>query len=503
MPKIREYGVPNLEFSNTPVSPSTDLRNAGLVARAKQGFGETLQQTGDLIYKRQEQEQVSDLNAKSAQLEAEATVEIDEATRDETIDTKKVMESLDDRLNKLGEGISTGGARSVYERNSARLREAMLRRAARGEATVKGNRAYANMDGEINSRSSSLFTDPRDFDYQANALFTSIEDEVASGTLKPGDAKRLRAEAGQKLSMGAVQGWARLDPSAAEKELYSGKYDSFLDGVQKKEMQTYINAQKSAKLTEIDRLEAADRRAKRLAAEAWDEKNLSKMMTGEIPAEEILHSPGTAAQRAARLRAARQNALNGGGGISNPALIAKLQDQILAEPGSPDKIEDVSQLYAMVGNGLTLKDVEALNREIQKTPEGEALRGAKKALVDQAKQQILIKDYLSGRGYLPQTYQNLQKFNQWRALQEKEAAQNKIPISSLYDPNSNNYLGKPERLRPFMLSMGAGGSIMNAQAAEAASKQPFVPATKPDPIMDEKKPRPGESIDAWEKRTGQ
>ena len=498
MPKIREYGQA-LEYQAGGVTSTMGLARSGDVGRAIRGAGEEIGQLGDNIYKRQAQQETSDQNAQFSDLAADVSLEVDQGIQDGSIDAQKYAETVRQRIDKLGENISTNEGRMAYERNAARVMGQAQKMAARGQAAVAGAKAQTNLGTELSNYTSSLFTDPSEFSSNYDAMMSSINDQVTTKALKSADADKFRLAAGKDLAKSAVRGWAQLDPDIAEKKLRNGEFDTYLDGESKAQMQTYIDVKRSAQKTDIERKEALERKAEKAKGDAWMAKNLKGITAGTVSSDEILNAPGLKPQfKMQLLKSVQENAKNGGG-ITDPAVYTRISQRTLLPDGDPNKIEDPEQFIGLVGKGLSMKDFERLSSDLDKTPDGKAMRGSKKSAYDVAKAAIVQKSFVNfGSGQSsPESLSQLQRWSdEVRKLEEQYAKDGK-PIRDLYDPaNKGAYVGRPEFLSQFKTMVPGSPQYFSKQAQDTLSKQPAFGGS------DEGKRKAGESAADYLKRTG-
>lgn len=501
MPRIKEYGQA-LEYQASGVTSSAGLRHSGVEGRAIQELGEGIQQVGDQIYKRQEQEETSDLNANFAELGADVSQEIDEGTQNGTIDAQKYVETVQQRVDKLSDGISTRAGRFAFERNSARLTAQAAKRAARGQAAVAGAKAQANLGTELAGYSSAVFTDPTGYDTAKEAFNSSLGDQVATGALKAVDAEKIRRAGNKDLAMAAGRGWAQIDPDMAEKKLNSGALDGDIDGDQKAQLQTYIDGRRSANLVEVQRKDALEKKAEKLKRKSWIAKNISGIASGTLSTDEIMNAPGDPMDNLKLLEVVSKNARDGGG-VSNPAVISDVHTKMLLPDGTPGKIVDESQIFDLVGRGMSMDDAKDAIRDLDDTPDGKAMRASQSSALAVAKKTILQRGLMFyGTGVNSGASQ--QQLENWikdtRNLRNQYLKDGKN-VSDLYNSKSPNYVGSPEFLKQYQIQTGSQ-QYWTTQGQEAVKNQAPVPGNLPDPNARQKKANGAlESYSEWKTRT--
>lgn len=495
MPKIREYGVQNLEFQNPGLSSSAALEHSGDMGRAVDKFGQTVENVGDMVYRRQAQEETSNLNASFAQLNAQVTSDIDDGTQDGSIDAQKYTDGLQKKIDSMDQNITTREGRNAFERNAGHLQEYAFKRASRGQAAVAGAVSVNNVKTTLSGYSQSLMADPSGFAQNREAMLSAIDDQVQTGGLKATEAEKLKVVARNNLAEATMRGWARLDPDLAEKKLYSDEFKGDLDSNSMSQMQDYINKVRVAKGAEESRSEAAQKRAEKATGDAWMAQNLHSIADGSLDANKILDAPGLKPQFKLDLLKKVQAHANDGGGITNPAVLTQIHSRILADPSDPQKIVDPSQIIDKVGNGISWKDFEKLTHDMPKTPDGEDFRQSKKSALDVAKAEVLKQGFsaFGGSKYSADSQRQLQMYIDDVRRAERQAVKDKKPLSSLYDPKSPDYVASPERLKKYQMTPK---EYFDSQAQERLKSQPAFNSN------DEGKIKPGESIVDWKKRTG-
>jgi hypothetical protein len=437
MPKIRDINVTETG-RNTPATQSNaGLRYDGGMGRALSNLGGQISEVGQAVYRRQAQSELSDMNAKFAEARAEWTQIIDEETRNGTIDTAKAQERYQDYVNKMNQGFETAEGREYFERESARLGQYVTKASVRGQATVAGARAEGAWRHALSKNSSSLMGDPSEFAAVHQSTIESIDAQVAAGAIPASAAEKFKLQTSTELAKSAVRGWADLSPDIAQKKLETGEFDQYFDGDVKAQMRSYINQQQAAKEVEGRRREAAEERATKRREESWQQDNIAKLSTNELTPKEVLSSPMTSAAKLRWLKlideGAKQNAQ------TDPAVENELFRRINLPAGDPQNIEDTNQLARFVGKGIDVNSFQKLNRWIDKSPEGQAMKANRKKLIDFATARLVRKDTFGMAD--PKGEHNLSQF--MVDLQEKESQFRKEgkPVADLYNPHSKDYFG--------------------------------------------------------------
>lgn len=481
MPKIRDYGTPNLDYQGVHQESFANLSNSGDIGRAVSNVGQAVDTVGDQVYHRQAQEETSNINANFSELASDAAQEIDQKTRDGTINAEEFKEGLQDKIDDMDQNISTRAGRNAFERNAARVKGLAVKRAARGQAAVAGEKAVDNFHTELNNHAMAITVDPSAYADHKQMMMDSLDDQVSTGVIKsPAVAERLKLQARNNLAEASVRSWAKLNPDIAEKKLYSGEYKDDLDSNSISQMQDYINKVRVAKGAEESRTEASQKRAEKAAGDAFMAQNLHGIVNGTLDSNKILDAPGLKPQFKLDLLKKVQQHSADGGGVTNPAAENDIHQRILADPSDPRKIVDESQFIDQVGKGLSWKTYEKLAHDIPKTPDGEAYVKDKKAALEVAKSEILQQGFtaLGGSKYSADSQRMLQVYIEDSRKAEQQAVKDKKPLSSLYDSNSKDYLASPERLKKYKVPYK---QYFDNQAQERLKQQPAFSGSAPPP----------------------
>lgn len=325
MPRIRpyesHYPVPSPRGAPAPI-------DVGGTGRGLQRIGEGLRRLGTAVEARQQQAETSKLTADSAALDADLTnlwrETIEQADPSDTeVATRFFEEKVVPGLDKLGEDIGTKGAREIYDRMAAEIRNKFLKQTAADQSSLAGVAAVQNHTTAVNALSTGAYRDPSSFDSQITMLGVVTDALVAQG-LPRERAIELETQAGTQIARSTVLGTIKLDPKQALNDLYGEKYDAWLDGTQKETLRSHA----------LEMQRSLDADAMRARAQASDDalKNILDLASrGPVALAHVQAQRDTmnAADYRAALAATRTNPLG-----DDPATIADLQDEVgTAPPG--------------------------------------------------------------------------------------------------------------------------------------------------------------------------
>lgn len=494
MPKLPVYER-QVEL-NGPVQTrraSGDDFGAG-IGEGMQQLGATVGRVNDVIYKRKEQNDVSNINAQVAQTHDEYTKRYQEELQKGTLDTDKFMEDFQTHLDKAGEGIETRAGNLHYRAASAELKSHFLVTAASGQSQLAGKKAVENYTTTLNSSSSALINDPSSFDLAMKLQTTGLDNLVATGGLPAEAATKLKSQSATELAKSAVRGWNNLNPQLAKDQLNSGKFDQYFDGDVKKQLLGEVTMAENAKLIESERLKRAHEEIVKQQQTVTQNSFLEKMNKNEVTADDVLKSnldpfgSGSKEQFLNMLKAhnSAENKIK-----TDPGVMIDTWDRIHLPDDDPRKIRDENELNDKLGRGLTLENINALRGEIsgKKTQEGNIESELKKGLTEIAKGKLTksnamtgLRDPIGDENYQRWLGGFLQDYNKKRK-EGKTAEQ-------MLNPDSPDYLGKS--INQYMRSQ--------KQILQDQIKGMKGPSASAAPTPEPRKP--GESASDYLKRMG-
>lgn len=512
MPVIRQY---NRRFSDSSGPQQQRQRTAddfgAAEGRALAQVGQGLQRAGDSLYRRAEQKEVSDLNSKMAKVQADNSLELQELIRTAKPGDQKVFEEFnrkaEERINKVGEEVSTIGGRSYFQNASSKITNNLRVSTARTQADLDGEKAVLDYTSSVNNLSAGLVSDPSSLDLSLELHNQGIDNLVNQGLLPAAQAAKLKQQGEKDLVKSSIRGWSKINPEYAKAKLANGDFDQTLGGDGKVQMLGEIEQSIRAKDIEAERQKR--RQKELLEQEQLNTQNdfLKKMTDGDLSTDDILNSNLEAFGSGSKeqfLRMVRTVNEKGGRLKTNPNTFINLFDRINLPDGDPKKINSEAELNEYLGNGLDYGDLNKLRQEMAgtKTEKGRIENSFRKQMFDIAKGQLTKSNPLVGIAD-PQGDENLLLFQQFAYEQMEEQKKAGKPIKDLFDPTSKDYLGKY-----ISNYKRTPQEIMRAQMQQLQATQP---STLNDSINNEnpeapgqqnKKParQPGESISAYLER---
>lgn len=451
MPVIREYGDAKV---NTPgpiqrreISPD---QLGAAEGRGIAQLGEAVQSVGDVVAKRLDQENTSDVTAKLTKANADLAIKLQQTIRTADPGDKKVFEDynkeVDDTLGKIGQEASTVSAREFYTKTSAHIKGQLSKTAADGQADLAGAKAVSDYTSTLSSISNTVMADPTSIELQKAIHAQAIENLVKTGQLPREQALKLQTHGDQEIAQATIRGWTQLDPDYAKKKLTGGEFDASLSSDQKHALFGEIETAKRAK--EID-IERRDRLAeKNLKKQQTKTQNdfLNQMQDGKLAAKDILNSNldafGSGSKEQFLNLLKKSNDPEEKLKTDANTMIA-LYNRIHLPDGDPNKLTDENELNNHFGNGLSFTDLNRLRDEMQgkQTEAGKIESDLKKQVIEIAKGKLTKSNPLTGLRD-PVGDEQMQKFMVFFFDEYKNRRAKGESAIDLLSPDSPKYLGK-------------------------------------------------------------
>lgn len=505
MPRIQEYRT-RVEAPG-PVQgrrASADDFTAGGLG----GIGQAIAQTGDMMAKRQEQQEVSDLTAKMAETHAKWTVDFKDRVQKGTLEPDKFMEDFDDDLGKLSENVSTFGGSQYLKRAAAQMRGHFTEATAAGASELAAKKAVADYTGSLNSLSSALVNDPSSFEFARQMHEEGINGLVANGGLPAEHADKLKIAGAQDLAKSAVRGWIDLNPEMAREQLRSGKWNGLIDGDVKHQMFGEVEQAIRAKELEKERQRKEQERALEEQRKTTQNDFLGKMTQGALSTKEILNSNLEAFGSGSKkqfLDMLEENTKHGGV-RTDPATFIDLFNRIHLPEEDTKKLRDENDLNQyLIARRLSFEDLNRLRGEIQgkKTAEGAIEAELKKGVGDIARGMLTKSNPLMGiRDPIgDEQYQKYMTFFLTEYAAQRKKGKTAVELLS---PESPDYLGKhirsytrtPQQIIKDMANMASQKEGLAAPAPSPSASPSGTPPKAPEAR------KPGESAADYLKRIG-
>lgn len=522
MPIIREY------VSRAEVPGPVGARRASAedfdIGRGLAAFGNGVSSVSEALYKRAEQNEISDLSAKVADANARLTNDwrerLKNADPNDTELANKFMEDYDSQMQKLGENVQTRGGQLFLNRSTSELRGHFSTTVVAGQAELAAVRATQNYEKSVDGLSSGLLVDPSGFKTAIDLHDAGIDEQVKAGALPVEAALKLKPRGAERLATSAIRGWIDLDPEDAKAQLKSGKWDSFIGGEVKHQLFAEAERSKTAKLIEQDRIRQQAERAKQEKQQVTQNEFLSLLSEGKLSANDILKSnldPFGSGSKEQFLNLLKEHVSGNGMPKPDPATVQDVWERIHLPDGDPRKLNDENELNGMFGR-LGIEWIKTFRAEIQgrRTGDGEIESQLKNGVIDIAKGQLTKSNPLTGIRD-PIGDEQYQKFmSVFLKEYQAQRLQGKSPMD-LLDPEKPDYLGKhilrfkrseKQIMQDMVRGMNAQPGLVDAATAPLPTSGSPTPTPAPTgtppprgtPAPEEGGRKPGESAAAYLKR---
>jgi hypothetical protein len=454
MPRIKTYET------QSQVAGPIQARRASPDDFATTGvsqLGAAVEGIGDILQKRREQNEVSDLNAKLAETRSKFTSDLRETIRtaqpgDETV-VPNFIKSYDDRVNELADGAGTSAAKRFLKTGSADLKADLLTHAVAAQAHLAGEKSKQDYTSSLNHLSSSLLNDPSSFDAVRAQHEAGLNALVETQHLSREKALELKTEGEKQLAKNAIQGWINLkETDFAKEQLKSGRWDGFIDGDVKHQMFGEIHTAETAALVEQERIRKEQARVLQEQQTKTQNDFLEKMSKNQLSTKDILGSnldpfgSGSKEQFIQLLKTHQNERIK-----TDPGTYMSLWDRVHLPDNDPKAIRDENELNHYMGRGLTVENIQTLRNEIQgkKTVDGNIESTLKTGVVDIAKGLLTKSNPMLGLRD-PEGDEQMQKFMSWFTVEYATQRKAGKSATQLLDPSSPDYLGN--KIRSFTRS---------------------------------------------------
>ena len=438
MPKLFS-AAPNVtgQIQSRAVTPNT-FGGSGL-----QEAGKQITSFADLMQKRIETDEISEVNKELSQKRVEWTQNLyDSAENMESGGagfTENVVKNFEDF--SFENPYKTQAAQRAWSQGLASMRSDLTVRSIGIESEARGKKAVADYSTTSQNNQSVVTQDPTQLDSVLKAQLAYIETLPLSAANKT----EFSESAGTDLAEAAVRGMIRSNPDLAKQNLKDGVFSKFFDSDETKRLIGEANTAESAIRIQAERDEQAAEDSQVVAQKAAKRKWLLALNSDTPPRlEEILADPDVKNEDIVFFMNYYKSVNEDGEKQTDEDLVSTLIARTFLPIGDPDRITDTDQIYAFVQDGLTVTDANRIagvfNNENSVLLEGEkALRAiTRKSVSDSLRGTSAIlglKDPIGNRLY-----------NQWQVeslgfVESTLAANPETNPNEFYDPNSKLWLG--------------------------------------------------------------
>lgn len=417
-------------------------------AQAMSQLAGNVGQTVDVVTKQMEQQEISDLNARTAKAQADLSGELQQIISTTTPGDKKPFEAYDkkvqDTFAELGSKVESTGAKNFLAEHSSIIQGQLKKTSFSGQAELSGIKAVQDFNTTINSLSSASMSDPSSLSTNRALAAKGIDALVASGQLPASKGFELKAEAERTVTKSAIAGWIDLDPEYAKEKIKSGEFSQVLGADAERQMLAQADQGIRAKEVEIERQRKEQERVKGEQQKVTQNKFLQKLTDGALSTKDIMGSNlepfGSGSKETfiqlAKTRNSPEEKLK-----DNATTVRDLFERIHLPEDDPRKIRDENELLPMFGKGLSMNTLNQLRDEMQGkgTIQGETESKMKAAFFKTASAQ-LIKTNSFGMSD-PKGEENYAAFQAWALNSFNEGKKNGKSAKDMLDPTSKDYLG--------------------------------------------------------------
>lgn len=506
MPNIRENSAPQ----GLGINPSETGINATAAAARRIGssyreaadatgdlgqrIGSAIRTVGDVAVKFEDHREISAGAAKFAELQDNLTQEWNKRAKeadpnDPTVAQKFREEVVEPALENFSGGFNTENSMRFAEQKVEHLRTHMFQKTAADMSTLAGIAVRKNIADSTTAMTNTAITDPSSVPTLLDGVDHSISGVVGSSpTMSATDAARVTSEVSTATkraivhagAIGAIQ--KSGDPERTAEE-WIKKYPNLIDGSEAKALAG--NARQQIRARNYD-----DQVERRRAKEAAQDK--STELTNQYLIDVRSRDPRIASDPTAvkilndtdLTKQDKNNLLNYVDRTLKPETNSRLSQQtfvgLLRDLRAPDADPDTVMQKAWdarlkdpgQAGSMTEQDFNQFRQEVvaRKTPEGAAL---------ERDRSLFFKQYagtIAGTGYDP-AMGSPKLYNAEADARRMESMLRSKGLDPhlAYDPSSEYFLGRPQRLQKWQQSMQMDLSLRAEGTQAATATRPEVP----------------------------
>lgn len=443
MPKIEEYGAPQVEAAAPMEVSSQGIDSAGAVGRAVRNLGAEVTDFATANYRRQAQQEASDAMVDGATARADATDSVNDQIRTGKVDTEKNLQDFDDNVDDQSDHYQTAHGRQIYNQQMARTRSMLLKSSTRAQAFLAGKEAADNHQLALDKDSQTVYNNPDLFMDTYKARMAAIDGQAGTEALPQAMVGKTKHDDGKELARNAIEGWAKDDPGKAQTMLDSKVFDTFFDADTKKKLQGEINSQVSAHEAQAARSTRLQEKAQKATEEAWGAQNWDGITKGDggFGAQNVsaaVRNRTISPEKGENIiRFMKESAKDAN--KPNDAVFNDAYYRTQLPKDDPKAITDVSQLLPLYKD-LGSEGMEKLKKEITASPEHKDQAANRLNLLNVAKSALVKDDLMNGFDDAAGK-EHLKKFTEALQVEENKARGNGT-LGDLYKSASPNYFGK-------------------------------------------------------------
>jgi hypothetical protein len=383
MPQINEY-EPQVGAQGAVGGVTPNLEAVSLFGRGIENLGRSFQEAGDVIHRREAQEETSKIYGQFAQARADWNINLKKRLNDPNFSADQFDQEYADYINKAGENIKTAEGKDFFNRQANRLGGELMTKAVTQTAQIAGEKAFQAISGAVDVHVANLHGNPEDGPHAIDATNELIAQKLKDGTIDRVTAMKLQNQLLPQLAMASVKGYAEIDPgkddsgkpheNIAKQFLDKGGYKEFLNDAQRTHLYEEARAADNRRRIEGDRLETDAIRQRQKDGQDYMDSNAPLILSGKLSTKAIMQAPGTLQQKEYMLNAIEK--INKQESITDKKVYNSTYRSILS-----GDITSKDQLHAMVLDGLQIAphDVDYLEKKIDSSPDGMVIKKMQKS----------------------------------------------------------------------------------------------------------------------------
>ncbi len=456
--------MPKIEPSNlqtTPQGPVAQQLATGADAgdgAAWEKFGESVSTSGKLLQKRQEQIEVSDLNAKVSALHSQTMDDfrdgLAKATPGDQTFADKFMENLNNNIDDIGSNVNTRLGQQYFQDAAGRLRKEFDQKANLGQANLASQSTVNNFTDSHNSTTAMLLQNPDQFDTANANEQAAIQASWDAGSFGKGAKdipEKLMREYQVSNAVAAVEGYIKKDPNDAKKQLDDGDWSDILGAPQMETLYGKVNQELRAQRVDAQLQKMKAKQALSDADEKINQDFAAKYYAKTLNGQDVIDSKLQSIKDGGKmfwLGKLEQQANTDTTVHGNAQTFVQLLQQANLPFGDPNRLKDTASVIKFedgTKDGISSNQVTDILKVIdgrQHTPEADDEALMKKNFFDGVKGEFgkvngsgNFDDKQAGKQYADFSSGALQ---QYRLLRDKGISARDL----VGDQTSDNYLGK-------------------------------------------------------------
>lgn len=491
MAQIQEY-TPEVASPEPVGGVSPNIELAGAVGKSIENIGGQLGQMGDLIHRRNAQQDTANVYSDFADARADFNNQIAQKTQDGSLDPDQLMQDFDNQTTDLGSNISTPEGRNYFERQQSRLRAQLQHSANTGMSQIAQRQAQGKFTNYLDKTSSTVMQNPDLFDDTSKELVDTVDQMIATGGLPEKSRDMALQKGGAQLAKGAIYGMAMNNPAAAKEALDSGKFNDFFDADDMKKMYGDIQQQSTAQRVQRSLNDTMVEKAKEAHENGLIDAHYGDIRSGKMGPQDItkLVQSGQMRWQTADRLISIQNEVAKQGSKSNPATIMDLQRRIY-DFNAPDALKNSDPILQAGATGQANPDeVGKLLKAYGETDSGKRQSVGEKGIFNISKE-IAAKDPMTGIKAPDADTKSAKFLYDFYDYKQKLRGQGKDPDSAS-DPRSPDYFANPETMKMYQTTWQQQmQNFKDDRQKKALGTDDPTKAPNPDAI------KPGEDLDDW------